>query len=170
MLFRSTQAPADLGEAFYTDLTGALYGDVSEAEGDLFLLTNLSTLGVAEEEILFHLRHAAAEIVDLERAARDHLLAHERRSLEDRIYRGLGVAASARILGFTEAVGVWSSLRLGLEIGLISGYSLFQINETLFAAQGGHIRLKAGRDCDEWLLSTERADLFRSRFAPQKEG
>ena len=161
---------ADLGEAFYMDLTGALYGDVTEAEGDLFLLTNLATLGVSEEEILFHLRHAASEIIAQERAAREDLLAKDRRRLEDRVYRALGIARSARVLGFTEAAALWSSLRLGVETGLLSGYSLHHVNELLFASQGGHIRMKIGRDCDEWLLSIERADLFRACFAPHREG
>jgi len=160
----------DLGEAFYMDLTGALYGDVTEAEGDLFLLTNLATLGASEEEILFHLRHAASEIIAQERAARDALLAKDRRRLEDRVYRALGIARSARVLGFTEGATLWSSLRLGIETGLLSGYSLHHVNELLFASQGGHIRMKTGRDCDEWLLSIERADLFRARFAPHREG
>ena len=50
---------ADVSEALCSDSSGAVYGDVNEAQGDLYLLTNLSTLGSSEEEILFHLRHAA---------------------------------------------------------------------------------------------------------------
>jgi protein arginine kinase len=162
--------PSDLGEAFYMDLTGALYGDVSEAEGDLFLLANLATLGVSEEEILFHLRHAASEIIAQELEARETLWVRERRRLEDRVYRAQGVARNARVLGFPEAAGLWSSLRLGIEAEWLDDVSLEQVNGLLFMSQAGHLRAKAGRDCDEWRLSTERADLWRAGLAAHREG
>ena len=162
--------PTDLGEAFYMDLSGALYGDVTEAEGDLFLLANLATLGVSEDEILFHLRHAASEIIAQEMAAREALLAKERRRVEDRVYRALGVARNARVLSFLEAAGLWSSLRLGVEAGLLADISSRQLSELLFMSQAAHLRAKAARDCDEWLLSIERADLWRAGLAAHREG
>lgn len=162
--------PSDLGEAFYMDLSGALYGDVAEAEGDLFLLSNLATLGASEDEILFHLRHAASEIITQETAARDMLVNTERRRLEDRVYRALGVAQNARVLSFPEAATLWSSLRLGVEAGLLPDISSKHLSELLFMSQAGHLRAKAERDCNEWLLSTERADLWRSGLATHREG
>jgi protein arginine kinase len=155
---------SNTGDGFYMDLTGALYGDVAEAEGDLFMLTNLATLGVSEEEILFHLRHAASDIIAQERAARESLLMRESKRLEDRVWRAVGIAQNARVIGFTESVGLWSSLRLGIETGLLSEHSLRELDELLFASQGGHTRMRSGRDCDEWMLGIERADLLRARF------
>jgi protein arginine kinase len=154
-----------VGEAFYSDLTGALYGDVNEAQGDLYILTNLATLGASEEEVLFHLRRTANEIIALEQQSRAMLMSKERRHVEDRVCRALGVAQNARLLGFTEAVGLLSSLRLGVDTGLLAGFTLRDLNELLLAAQSAHLKVKAGRDCDEWTLSVERADLFRTRFA-----
>jgi len=170
----------DLGDGFYMDLTGALYGDVAEAEGDLFMLTNLATLGVSEEEILFHLRHAASEIIAQERAAResfivrpahDSLRAKGLKRLEDRVWRAVGIAENARVVGFTEAVGLWSSLRLGIETGLLSGHSFQDLDELLFASQAGHARMRRESDSadDEWMLDIERADLLRARFASHRE-
>jgi len=158
---------SEAGEAFYMDLTGALYGDVNEAQGDLHILTNLSTLGTSEQEILFHLRHTATDIIAQEKAAREALVSKERRRIEDRVARALGIARNARLLGFTEAVSLLSSLRLGLDTRLLSGFSLSHLNELLLASQSAHLKAKTGRDCDEWTLSVERADLFRARFAPE---
>jgi protein arginine kinase len=146
------------------DLTGALYGDVAEAEGDLFMLTNLATLGVSEEEILFHLRHAASDIIAQERAARESLRMRESKRLEDRVWRAVGIAQNVRVVGFAETVGLWSSLRLGIETGLLAGHSLRELDELLFASQGGHTRMRSGRNGDEWMLGIERADLLRARF------
>ncbi|MCX5757126.1 MAG: hypothetical protein NTU83_01190 [Candidatus Hydrogenedentes bacterium] len=155
-----------VSESFFSDLSGAIYGDINEAQGDLFLLTNLSALGTSEEEILFRIRHTAADIVERERRARQVLLNKERIQIEDRVARALGVANSARLLGFTEGVSVLSSIRLGLDTGLASGYGLDGLNELLLTLQSAHIKARIGHDCDEWTLSMERAGLFRAHFAP----
>ena len=162
--FQSTQTE-NTGEAYYHDLSTTLYGTVSEAEGDLFLLCNQSTLGISEEEILYNIRHVALEVVSRERAARDLLLKEERRRIEDRVMRALGIAQTARLLSLGEAVGLLSSIRLGLDTGLMASPSLAQLNEMLFSAQNAHLRMKLGHECDEWTLNMERADLFRSRFS-----
>lgn len=155
-----------VSESFFSDLSGALYGDINEAQGDLFLLTNLSSLGTSEEEILFRIRHMAADIVERERRARQSLLNKERVQVEDRVARALGVANNARLLGFTEGVNILSSIRLGIDTGLMSGYGLDGLNELLLTLQSAHIKARIGRDCDEWTLSMERAGLFRAHFAP----
>jgi protein arginine kinase len=156
-------------EAFYNDLSGTLYGDVNEAEGDLYLLTNASTLGKSEQEILFHLQHTATDIISQEKDVRETLVRKERRRIEDRVARALGIARSARLLGFAEAVSLLSSLRLGLDTGLLEDYTLQHLNELLLAAQSAHLKVKTGRECDEGMLSIERADLFRARFAVNEE-
>jgi protein arginine kinase len=157
-------AASYVSESFFSDLSGALYGDINEAQGDLFLLTNLSALGTSEEEILFRIRHTAGDIVERERRARQGLLNKERIQIEDRVARAFGVANNARLLGFTEGVSVLSSIRLGLDVGLASGYGLDGLNELLLTLQSAHIKAGIGRDCDEWTLSTERAGLFRAHF------
>ena len=154
----------NMGEAYYHDPSTTLYGTVSEAEGDLFLLCNQSTLGTSEEEIVYNIRHVALDLVARERAARDTLLQQERRRVEDRVMRALGIAQTARLLSLGEAAGLLSSMRLGLDVGLLTQFGLAQLNELLFTAQSAHLRMKLGRDCDEWTLNMERADLFRSRF------
>lgn len=164
-------SPSDptVSEAFYSDLSGALYGDINEAQGDLFLLTNLSSLGASEEEVLFHIRHSAADIVEREMRARQSLLNKDRTQIEDRVYRALGVARHARLLGFTEALNVLSSIRLGLDTGIVPGFGLDGLNELLLALQSAHIKARIGRDCDEWTLSIERAGLFRAHFTPTQD-
>ena len=157
--------PAEnIGEAYYHDLSTTLYGTVSEAEGDLFLLCNQATLGTSEEEIVYNIRHVAQDLVARERAARDTLLQQERRRVEDRVMRALGIAQTARLLSLGEAVGLLSSMRLGLDVGMLTHISLAQLNDLLFTAQSAHLRMKLGHDCDEWTLNMERADLFRMRF------
>ena len=159
--------PADLVRAsggLHVDLTERSYGTPAEAFGDLYLLTNKATLGRSEDEVLLHLRYEASGLIDREKAARETLLREEPRRLEDRVGRAFGVARNARLLGFDEALGLLSSLRLGVDAGLAEGYGYVQLNDLLLASQAAHLRTGALRECDELTLSVERADLFRTRL------
>ncbi len=158
-----------LAEALYYDLSGLLYGDFNETQGDLFLLGNQNTLGVSEEEMLFHLRHSAVEIINRECETRKSLMDREHRRLEDRVARALGVARSARLLGFSEALSLLSSIRLGVDVGLLPGYSLQRLTELVFASQSAHLKIKADHETNEWTLSIQRADLFRARFCQDRK-
>ena len=151
-------------EALYYDLTEALYGDVTDARGDLYVLTNGATLGVSEQEIVFHLHGTAAEIVDRETQARGALVAEEPRLLEDRVARALAIAGSTRLLGFGEAMELLSSVRLAVSAGLGHRHTLPQLDQLLMSSQSAHLRAMLGRECDEGELSVARADLFRARF------
>lgn len=134
------------------------------AAGDLFTLTNVSSLGRSEDEILFHLKYLAVELVGQEREARKQLSSQAPLRVEDRVGRALGLARGARLLAFEEALSVLSSLRLGVSSGHLDQYTLQVINEVFLASQNAHIEMKYGQDCDELTLSAERADVFRSRF------
>jgi len=140
-------------------------GPLHAGIGDLYALYNRTTLGRSEEELVYELREAASRVVAMEKDARGELLQEGPRGLEDRVGRALGTARSARLLELDESVALLSSLRLGIELGLLEGYSLQLINELLIASQPAHIELKKGQACDEVTLSVERADLFRARFA-----
>ncbi len=163
---RSSPEAKAVSEALYSDWYGVLYGAVAEAEGDLYLLSNTCTLGISEEETLFHLRHLAGDIIAREEEARQTIQQEDRLRLEDRVARALGLARKARLLEFSEALALLSSIRLGVATGLVEDYSIQHVNELLIASQGFHIRMKTGQDCDELTLGTKRADLFRTRFSP----
>lgn len=142
-----------------------LYPPKSEAPGDLFQLVNLCTLGRSEEETVFHVKHMATELITQEKEARTQILSQAPFQLEDRVGRALGLARGARLLAFTEALTVLSSLRLGVSNGLLDRFSLCCLNDVFMSSQNAHIEMRSGRDCDELTLSAERADLFRARFA-----
>lgn len=142
-----------------------LFGQKGEAEGDLYQLVNTSTLGPSEEEMIFHLKHLATEIISRERKARTRFITDAPLQLEDRVGRALGLARGARLLAFGEALTVLSSLRLGVSNHLLDQFSLQHVNDVFMGSQNAHIEMKRGHDCDELTLSSERADLFRGCFA-----
>jgi len=141
-----------------------LYGQNDSAVGDLFVLSNSSTLGQSEDEMLFYLRQLSQEIIDRERESQKRLFSTARLRMEDRVERALGLARHAKILAFDEAISVLSSLRLGVSNGLLETITLHQLNDALLNAQDGHVLMRVGQPCDEVELGKERADWFRTRF------
>ncbi len=152
-------------EALYGDLYGTFAGPVSEAVGDMYMLSNVSTLGVSEEEILFHVRHVAEDLIEKEKKARRVLREERRPWLEDRVWRAVGLAANARMLGFVESLVLLSSIRLGVSLGLLENHSFAELNRLLLDSQSVHLEIQDGQECDELALSMKRADLFRRQIA-----
>jgi protein arginine kinase len=140
-------------------------GSVQDGLGAFYALSNRVTLGRTEEETIYDLRSLAMNIVEQEKAAREHMLNHGARGIEDRVGRALGIARGARLLEFEGGVELLSSLRLGVATGLLTDYELGKINELLVTSQPAHIELAKGKTCDELALSMERADMFRARFS-----
>src|SRR5690606_37864999 len=68
-----------------------LYGEGSEALGNLFQISNQVTLGQSEEEIIDNLYGVAKQIIEHEKAARRKLMNESYRRLEDRIKRSYGI-------------------------------------------------------------------------------
>lgn len=143
----------------------SMFGDLRENAGEMYLLSNKATLGRSEEEIMFHLRQLATRIVAQERAARQGVLAVNRRTLEDRVARAVSLARGARLLEFDEAVRLLSSVRLGVSTGLLQGYSLQLVNELLVDSRRAHIESKVGHGCDDATVNMVRADMFNARFS-----
>jgi len=145
-----------------------IYGEGSEAMGNLFQISNQITLGQSEEEILDNLYRVAKQIISHERTARQKLLAESRDRLIDRVNRSYGILANAHIMDSKEAVQRLSDVRLGMDLGLIrTNVTPLVVNELIVMAQPGFLQQLAGG-----MLSTEerdirRAEIIRSKLNPR---
>ena len=137
----------------------------SSASGDLYRISSTGALGQAEMEMTYHFVQAIDALIMLEREAQKDFIEGKSVQLDDRIERALGLARSARLLAFDEALGVLSSLRLGVTCGLLKGYALGTLNEIGIIAQNAHLQLSLTDACDDNNCSMQRAHLFRERFA-----
>ncbi|MDX9974894.1 MAG: hypothetical protein RBU21_18040 [FCB group bacterium] len=144
-------------------LEGA-FGSLTEGRGDLYRLKNRRTLGRSEEEIVFHVKHVVMDILGREKDARSQVLLDNPVAVEDRVGRALGTVRGARLLEFSEALNLLSSLRLGLEIGMVDGFAYPELNQLLVQSQRAHLELREDQESDEVALSAKRADLLRARF------
>lgn len=133
------------------------FGESSEAVGDLYQVSNETTLGVGEEEIVQKVRSVAEYLLGAERSARKELAEAEPNRILDVARKSLAAAQGARSLGAADALWHLSALRLGAATGILDGFSLEQANQALVALQAGK-----GDGLDARLA---RASVVRSRLA-----
>lgn len=96
-----------------------VYGEGTEAEGFLYQLSNRSTLGLSEMEILQEVKKAVNFIAETEDRARDRLYAENRVTLTDRIMRGWGLLTNSYTMAVDECEGHLAFVKLGVGLGLV---------------------------------------------------
>ena len=95
-----------------------IYGEGSEALGNLFQMSNQITFGQSEEEIIENLHSVARQIIEHESAARKRSLQNRSVRLEDRVNRSYGILSYAAIMDSKEAAQRLSDVRLGVDLGI----------------------------------------------------
>lgn len=121
-----------------------LYGEGSEARGNLFQISNQLTLGYTEQEIITNLKTAVKEIIIQERAARSAIYKNSPDVVENRVWRSYGVLKYARAVGGNEALALFSEVRLGIELGIINDMPANSLNELVIATRNGFLQNQAG--------------------------
>ncbi len=143
------------------------YGEGTESIGDLYQISNQTTLGRSEEQTLHMLeKEILPQVLEYERAARHILVERRRRLLEDQVYRALGTLRNARLLAPEEALALLSMVRLGVLTRLIPDLSDQVINPLFVLAQPAHVQWLVGREIDQQARREARADLVRARLGP----
>ncbi|WP_227938962.1 protein arginine kinase [Alkalihalobacillus deserti] len=146
-----------------------IYGEGSEALGNLFQISNQLTLGKSEEDIVEDLRGVVLQLIQQERAARENLLDQSRMQLEDRVHRSFGILAHSRLIESKEATQRLSNVRLGIDLGLIKGLSGNILNELMILTQPGFLQQYAGEVLSAELRDERRATLIRERLMLEEE-
>ena len=135
------------------------YGEGSEALSNLYQISNQITLGRSEFEILNDLIAVIEELAEYETKARAKLLQESRIKIEDKIDRAYAILQSAKILSNSEAMDHLSSLRLGVNIGLIENLNLEKLNDIFLFSQEAHLQCRQGI---EYL--TDELDIVRAEY------
>lgn len=142
-----------------------LYGEGSEATGNLFQVSNQITLGQSEQEIIENLFQVARQMIEHEKAARSKLLTDSRPRVEDRVRRSYGILSQAIIMDSKEASQRLSDIRLGVHLGLLPELNDQTLNELLVSTQPGFLQQSFGEALSPEERDRSRAELIRSRLA-----
>jgi protein arginine kinase len=141
-----------------------IYGEGSEAIGNVFQISNQITLGQTEEEIIDNLYSVAKQIIEHERNARQKLLQESRLRVEDRVHRSFGILSHSRIIDSKEAAQRLSEVRLGIDLGMIKNISANILNELMIMTQPGFLQQYAGEKLSPDERDIRRAALIRERL------
>lgn len=141
-----------------------LYGEGTEAAGNLFQLSNQITLGQSEEDIIGNLMSITRQVINRERMARRHIYQQKPEVMQDRVLRAYGTLRYAHILPETEAMQLLSAVRLGVDTGLIKGLTHRMLSELMVISRPAYL-VKQG--CK---LSAQDCDVLRARLFREKLG
>ena len=140
---------------------GGAFGDGTDNRGNLFVISNQSTLGESEEQILERLAAVIRQIVAQERLARAALIEKDRNAIFDFVGRSYGVLRHSYCLGGAEAVKCLSGVRFGVDAGLFGSLTGARLNELFLAIGAAHLQKRAGRELSAAERSARRAALCR---------
>ena len=146
-----------------------LYGEGSDAWGNVYQLSNQITLGQSEDETLEHLARFTAQILHSERQAREYLLEKERRlTTEDWLYRSYGILQNARIIASQEAMELLSDLKLGIDLGRYPPHGDPELLKQLMVQiRAAHLQSLMGQPLPAQERDRLRASLIRDTLQKQ---
>jgi protein arginine kinase len=136
-----------------------LYGEGTEATGHFYQISNQSSLGRTEEQIIATIERVIPQIVRYERSARGSLMAKDRLRLEDRVWRAYGMLRYARMVTSEETLQLLSAVRMGVQLGMLVGLDEKRINALVLETQPAHLQALHGGE----LLPEER-DRVRAEY------
>ena len=140
------------------------YGEGTEAFGDFFQISNQVALGYSEMDILDNLERIIKKVILQEETTRQKLMEKKREEISDRIFRSYGTLKSARIITSNETIKLLSSVRLGIDLGLVKDTDINSINEVLVLTQPAHLQKLSGKEVGPYERDIKRADLIRERL------
>lgn len=146
-----------------------LYGEGSEATGNLFQVSNQITLGQSEKEIIDNLYSVVKQIIQHERSARERLMSESKTKLVDRISRSYGILMYANVIDSNEASRRISDVRLGIDLDLIHNVPPTILNELMIMTQPGFLQQYAGSKLSPVERDIRRAQLIRNWLSKSKE-
>ena len=140
-----------------------IFGEGSENLGNLFQISNQSTLGESEEKTINDLASVIEQIIYHEKRARQTLLDNDRYSLLDYIGRTYGVLRHSYKLSGKEALKSLSGVRLGVDLGLFNAIDISKVNELFIATGEAHLQKNAGHK-----LNSNSRDILRAQLCREK--
>jgi len=138
-----------------------VYGEGSEALGNLYQVSNQVTLGRTEQDLINAVTAVGHQLTDMELQLRDKAMADDRVATEDDIYRAWGLMRHARLMDIKEFYELWSDVRMGAAMELLP-VSPETLDRLLDDVQDNTLRASAGETRGSGSLRECRAARIRA--------
>lgn len=136
-----------------------LYGEGTEALGNLFQVSNQHTLGEKEIEIVARLEKVIKQIIEHEKNARATLFEDRRAMLDDKVGRAYAILRHGHIISTKEALELLSMLRAGVDLGYFPEEVRGIIDVLFMEIQPAHLQMRADSK-----LGVEERDIMRAEI------
>jgi protein arginine kinase len=141
-----------------------LYGEGTEALGNVFQVSNQMTLGENESAIVERLEKVLSQIIEHEENARQTLLEKKTKVVFNHIGRAYGILANAHSISSKETMNLLSLMRLGVDMGLFPGAERSLVDELFLVTQPAHLQKKLSDKLTAEERDLIRADMVRERL------
>src|SRR4026209_795065 len=141
-----------------------LYGEGTEAMGNLFQISNQTTLGEKEEDIINRLNKVIETIIEKEQDARQVLIQKRPNTLWDQIGRAYGLFTYAHAMTSKEALNLLSVVKLGIDLGAFPEDKRLGIDELFIQTQPAHLQKSSQQKLNAEERDYLRAQIIRDRL------
>jgi protein arginine kinase len=143
------------------------FGEGAEVVGNLFAITNQTTLGKTEKEIINEMEAIAQNVIEEEQNEKLALKSSKNITLIDSVYRSYGMLKYAKVLSYDESLELISILKLGLDIKIIDNIKKFDFYRLINIINDSNIELcliKKNMKVTEDEIDFERANIIRKNI------
>jgi protein arginine kinase len=137
-----------------------IQGNPTEIIGDIICVQNNFTLGVTEENIISSVRSYASKLVSEENSGRNSLKQKEDTVMMDKVSRAYGILMHSYQIEAVEALNALSLLKLGNELGWVSGISPAEFNLLLFHCRRAHLVSQFSEKINQQQIPHKRAEFI----------
>ncbi|HTB83197.1 MAG TPA: protein arginine kinase [Candidatus Sulfotelmatobacter sp.] len=141
-----------------------LYGEGTEALGNVFQVSNQMTLGESETVIVERLEKVLAQIIEHEQNARERLLEKKPKMVFNHIGRAYGILANAHSISSKETMNLLSLMKLGVDMELFPGTERTLVDELFLTTQPAHLQKRVSDKLSAEERDLIRADMLRERL------
>ncbi len=141
-----------------------LYGEGTEALGNFFQVSNQTTLGEREADVIERLNKVILQIIEHEENARCTLLEKKPRLVYDQVGRSYGILSQAHTISSKESLNLLSLMRMGVDLELLPAATRTIVDELFIAVQPAHVQRIAERKLTAEERDSSRAELIRQRL------
>lgn len=142
-----------------------LYGEGTEALGNVFQVSNQTTLGEKEMEVIERLNKVILQIIEHEENARITLLEKKPKLVYDQIGRAYGILSNAHTISSKEALNLLSLVRMGVDLEIFPATARVTVDEMFILSQPAHVQRVAARKLTAEDRDILRAELVRAQLA-----
>jgi protein arginine kinase len=137
-----------------------LYGEGTEAKGDIYQISNKQSLGISEQEIIKNLKIITDKVIEQERLARK-ILSKNEINLEDKVYRAYGILTNCKKISYDECENLLSDVKLGTDLGIIKELNDLKVLKLQLYTKPANLQKYLGEILDEYTRDIKRAEIIK---------